>query len=57
MINRLEFLKKIPYFSNISQEELQAIADIMIERTYDRGRVLFMEGEFGEAFTLSWRAG
>lgn len=49
MINRLEFLKKIPYFSNISQAELQAIADIMIERTYERGRVLFMEGEFGEA--------
>lgn len=44
MINRLEFLKKIPYFSNISQAELQAIADIMIERTYERSRVLFMEG-------------
>ncbi len=49
MLNRLEFLKKIPYFSNISKEELQTIADIMIERTYDRGEVLFMEGEFGEA--------
>ena len=49
MIDRLDFLKKIPYFSSVSKEELKAIADIMIERTYDKGQVLFMEGEFGEA--------
>ena len=49
MTDRLKFLRKIPYFSNIDDHELQAIADIMIERSYDKGRVLFMEGEFGEA--------
>jgi len=49
MIDRLKFLRKIPYFSNISDEELQAVADIMIERTYEKGQMLFMEGEFGEA--------
>lgn len=49
MTDRLNFLRKIPYFSNIDDHELQAIADIMIERSYDKGRVLFMEGEFGEA--------
>lgn len=49
MIDRLTFLKEIPYFSGISDAELKAIADIMIERTLPRGSLLFMEGEFGEA--------
>ncbi|HHY81349.1 MAG TPA: Crp/Fnr family transcriptional regulator [Clostridiales bacterium] len=48
-MDRLSFLKKIPYFSGISDEELKAITDIMIERMYHRGRIIFMEGEFGEA--------
>ena len=49
MIDRLAFLKEIPYFNGISDDELKAIADIMIERTLPRGSLLFMEGEFGEA--------
>jgi CRP/FNR family cyclic AMP-dependent transcriptional regulator len=49
MIDKLSFLKKIPYFTDISDAELKAIADIMIERTFQRGSLLFMEGEFGEA--------
>jgi CRP/FNR family transcriptional regulator len=49
MINKLDFLKKIPFFSGITEQELHAIADIMIESTYGRGRILFMEGERGKA--------
>lgn len=49
LMSRLEFLKKIPFFSGISDHELNAIADIMIERRYKRGSILFMEGEQGEA--------
>lgn len=49
MIERLEFLKKISYFSGIEKENLKDIAEIMIERTYRRGHILFMEGEYGEA--------
>lgn len=44
MIERLEFLKKISYFSGIEKENLKDIAEIMIERTYRRGHILFMEG-------------
>lgn len=49
MMDRLDFLGKIPYFSGLSELELQVIAQIMTERTYRRGSILFMEGEFGEA--------
>lgn len=49
MMDRLDFLGKIPFFVGISDNELKAIADIMTERIYRRGSILFMEGEFGEA--------
>lgn len=49
MIDKIDFLKKISYFSEASKEELQAIADIMVERQYRRNMILFMEGELGEA--------
>ncbi|NLC44106.1 MAG: Crp/Fnr family transcriptional regulator [Clostridiales bacterium] len=48
-MDRIEFLKKIPYFEGISNTELKAIADVMNERNVTRGEILFMEGEFGEA--------
>jgi len=45
----MDFLRKIPFFEEISDEDLQLIADIMIERTYKKNRILFMEGEPSEA--------
>ncbi len=48
-MDRLEFLKKLPIFQGIPEQELQSIAEIMIERTYRRNMLLFLEGEKGEA--------
>ena len=48
-MNRVDFLKKIPYFKGLSDQELEVIANVMREKTYPRGYILFHEGEFGEA--------
>ena len=46
---KLQFLRKIPFFKGISTTELQAIAAIMTERNHPKSQILFSEGEFGEA--------
>lgn len=45
-----EFLKQISIFSELNDEFLKIIIDISIFRKYKKGRILFMEGEPGEAF-------
>lgn len=44
------YLRKIPVFSNLTEKELEIIHSISIVRNYDKGRIIFMEGEPGEAF-------
>lgn len=46
----INYLRKIPVFSVLSDRELEIIHGISIGRTYDKGRIIFMEGEPGEAF-------
>ncbi|MGQ9768423.1 MAG: Crp/Fnr family transcriptional regulator, partial [Anaerolineae bacterium] len=38
-------LRCVPYFRNLPAEVLEALAAIAIERHYDRGQVIFLEGE------------
>ncbi|EEG77866.1 Crp/Fnr family transcriptional regulator [Dethiobacter alkaliphilus] len=45
----VEYLKKVPFFEGLSEEDLGMVAAVMIERSYAKGSVLFMEGEQGEA--------
>ncbi|MCL6638522.1 MAG: Crp/Fnr family transcriptional regulator [Firmicutes bacterium] len=45
----IKYLKRIPLFSALTEEELAEIAAVAIERRYQKGRIIFMEGEPGEA--------
>ena len=38
-------LRRVPYFAHLSEPVLAALATACIERRYDRGQVVFLEGE------------
>ena len=41
----IEMLRKIPYFSMLNQDELALIATVTVERHYNRGDLMLIEGE------------
>lgn len=45
----LEYLRKIPLFSFLDDRDLAEIDRLIMERTYQKGRIIFVEGEPGEA--------
>ena len=48
MAVRLEFLKNILYFSNLSPAELESIKEFIFEKTVDRAGIVLLEGESAE---------
>lgn len=40
-----EFLRRVPYFANLTAATLGALASVAVERAYARGQVVFLEGE------------
>jgi len=44
-----DFLKSVPYFTGLSPAELEAIARITFERSFQRNEIIALEGEPGEA--------
>lgn len=44
------FLKAAAFFSGLSEEDLEKIAGISIERKYKKNAIVFMEGDPGESF-------
>jgi len=46
---QLEYLKSIPYFSELSSAELYAVEKFVFERTAKRGELILLEGEPAEA--------
>ena len=49
MTDNLQYLKNIPLFSVLNNEQLKEMNCRVIEREYKKGRIIFMEGEPGEA--------
>lgn len=49
-MSNYDYLKQISIFSQLKDEFLQKIDNISIMRSYAKGRIIFMEGEPGEAF-------
>lgn len=49
MEENLKYLKKIPLFTYLNDEQLVEVEKTILERTYQKGRIIFMEGEPGEA--------
>jgi CRP/FNR family transcriptional regulator len=41
----IQFLKSIPYFSGLGPEELEAIRQVVFQKTAERGEVILLEGE------------
>ncbi len=50
MGNNLQYLKKIPLFAYLDDEQLSEVEKVILERNYRKGRIIFMEDEPGEAF-------
>ena len=49
MSDNLQYLKNIPLFSVLNDDQLKEMSCRVIEREYKKGRIIFMEGEPGEA--------
>jgi len=47
--NNIEYLRKIYLFTGLNDGELNEIASLVLERRYQKGRIIFVEGEPGEA--------
>jgi CRP/FNR family transcriptional regulator len=45
----LELLESIPYFSGLGPEELEAIRQVVFQKTAERGEVILLEGEPAQA--------
>ncbi len=55
MVCKLDILKASPYFKGLNPEELEAVSGLAFEKKYERGEMLFLEGEKADAmyFVLS----
>lgn len=51
-MENIKYLKKIPLFFGLSDEQLLEISQLILERSYKKGRIIFMEGEPGEAIYI-----
>lgn len=49
MSENLRYLQKVPLFHGLSEDQLLEISRLLFERSYNKGRIIFMEGEPGEA--------
>ncbi len=52
MGNYAEYLQKIPIFSELEHDELDAIGELILVRKYKRRQIIFVEGEPGEAIYI-----
>src|SRR5947199_6719616 len=51
-LDRIQFLKTVPFFDRLSNQQLKTVSDIMFERTYDTDESIFEEGQPGAALFL-----
>ncbi len=49
MAGNIEILQSIPLFSLLDKQQLEKVEKSILERSYQKGRIIFMEGELGEA--------
>jgi CRP/FNR family cyclic AMP-dependent transcriptional regulator len=51
-LDRIQFLKTVPFFDQLSNRQLKSVSEIMFERTYDIDELIFEEGQPGAALFL-----
>lgn len=52
MASRIEFLRSVSYFAGFTDHELLQLDQAVIERNFDKGQMLFFEGERSEGLYL-----
>ncbi len=48
MKKRISFLRDVPFFVNLEQSELEKLAPLFSSRMYEKGNMIFHEGEDGD---------
>jgi CRP/FNR family transcriptional regulator, cyclic AMP receptor protein len=51
-LDRIQFLKTVPFFNELSNWQLKKVGEIFFERTYDPGEMIFEQGQPGAAIFL-----
>jgi len=51
-LDRIQFLKTVPFFDRLSNRQLKRVSDIMFQRTYEADETIFEEGQPGAALFL-----
>lgn len=51
-INKINFLKTVPFFGDLSHWQLKKVSEIVFERTYEHGELIFEYGQPGAALFL-----
>ena len=46
------FLRKVPLFSGLSDEELEALASLTVSRTYAKGQMIILADDAGDTFFI-----
>jgi CRP/FNR family transcriptional regulator, cyclic AMP receptor protein len=51
-LDRIQFLKTVPFFNELSHRQLKTVSDIMFERNFETDELIFAEGQPGAALFL-----
>ncbi|GAB6158907.1 Crp/Fnr family transcriptional regulator [Desulfotomaculum varum] len=51
-MENIKYLLRIPLFYGLPDKQLLEISRLLLERSYQKGRIIFMEGEPGEALYI-----
>src|SRR4029077_1431578 len=51
-LDRIQFLKTVPFFDQLSNRQLKRVSVIMFDRTYETDELIFEEGQPGAALFL-----
>src|SRR6516162_1848299 len=51
-LDRIEFLKTVPFFNELTHRQLKTVSDTLFERNYETDELIFEEGQPGAALFL-----
>ena len=50
MKTAIEIISKTPLFSGLDEDALQKVSAITVRKNYDKGQIIFSEGDAGDGF-------
>ena len=51
-LDRIRFLKTVPFFNELTHRQLKTVSGIMFERNFEADEIIFAEGQTGAALFL-----